>query len=35
VLPVAPAHRRPALLGVVVAGLMFGFLPLSMMVGVA
>jgi signal transduction histidine kinase len=35
VLPAAPAHRRPALLGVVVAGLMFGFLPLSMMVGVA
>lgn len=34
VLPVAPA-RRPALLGLALAGLMFGFLPLSLLVGVA
>ncbi|MFG2038047.1 sensor histidine kinase [Dactylosporangium sp. NPDC048998] len=35
VFPVAPAPRRPALLGLAVAGLMFGFVPLSLMVGVA
>ncbi|GAA4248946.1 sensor histidine kinase [Dactylosporangium darangshiense] len=35
VLPLVPAGRRPALLGMAVAGLMFGFVPLSLMVGVA
>ncbi|GAA2350600.1 sensor histidine kinase [Dactylosporangium salmoneum] len=35
VFPLAVAARRPALLGIAVAGLMFGFVPLSLMVGVA